>query len=140
MADGGVRYTDDIPEDIEHHLREICLVLPDVSEERAWKGTRWVVRNKNFASVIGVERDAAGSFVALSFRSAGEELEILRQAGHPFFELGWGYDALGMVLDDTTDWNEVRELITESYCVVAPKKLIALVDRPPADDLADDLG
>jgi hypothetical protein len=35
-----------------------------------------------------------------------------------------------MLLDATTDWTEVAELLTESYCVLAPKKLQALVDRP----------
>ena len=39
-------------------------------------------------------------------------------------------DALGMVLDAETDRVEVRELMIESFCVLAPKKLIALVDRP----------
>jgi hypothetical protein len=39
-----------------------------------------------------------------------------------------------MVLTDDTDWDEVAELMIESYCVLAPKKLIALVDRPPTDD------
>ncbi len=39
---------------------------------------------------------------------------------------------MGMVLDADTDWDEVRELVTESYCVLAPKKLIALIDRPPS--------
>jgi len=28
------------------------------------------------------------------------------------------------------DWGEVAELVTESYCVLAPKKLVALVERP----------
>jgi len=27
---------------------------------------------------------------------------------------------------------EVAELVTESYCVLAPKKLVELVDRPRA--------
>ena len=51
-------------------------------------------------------------------------------AGHPFFYAGWGRDVIGMVLDAATDWAEVDELLTESYCVLAPKKLVALVDRP----------
>ncbi len=38
---------------------------------------------------------------------------------------------MGMVLDADTDWDEVRGLVTESYCVLAPKKLIALIERPP---------
>jgi hypothetical protein len=37
---------------------------------------------------------------------------------------------MGMVLDADTDWHEVSELVTESYCVLAPNKLVALVERP----------
>ena len=129
MADAERRYTDDVPDDVEVRLRECCLSLPDAYEERAWKGTRWMVRKKTFAHVLGVEVGAA-RMVVLTFRSAGEELEVLRNAGHPFFVLGWGRDAVGMELDADTDWDEVRELLTESFCVLAPQKLVALVDRP----------
>jgi hypothetical protein len=90
-----------------------------------------MVRKKTFAHVLGVARSGGPAQVVVSFRSAGEELEMLRLAEHPFFFLGWGRDAIGMVLDDDTDWDEVRELMTESFCVMAPKKLVALVDRPP---------
>jgi hypothetical protein len=131
MADGQRRYTDDVPEPVEVRLREIGLALPDAYEERAWVGTRWMVRKKTFAHVLGVAVDDADPLVVLSFRSAGEELEMLRHAGHPFFVLGWGRDAMGMVIDDDTDWDEVGELVTESFCVLAPKKLIARVARPP---------
>jgi hypothetical protein len=134
MADGQRRYTDDVPEPVEVRLREIGLALPDVYEERAWVGTRWMVRKKTFAHVLGVAVDGAEPLVVLSFRSAGEELEMLRHAGHPFFVLGWGRDAMGMVLDDDTDWDEVAELVTESFCVLAPKKLVARVARPPAGE------
>ena len=130
MADEKRRYSDGVPEGIEVRLRELCLALPDAYEERAWVGTRWMVRSKTFAHVLGVEVGAADPLVVLSFRAEGEELETLRHTGHPFFVLGWGRDAIGMVLDDETDWNEVHELVTESFCMLAPKKLIALVDRP----------
>lgn len=129
MADAKRRYTDDVPDDVEVRLREVCLALPDAYEERAWKGTRWMVRTKTFAHVLGIEGDT-GPLVVLAFRSGGDELAALRNAGHPFVVLGWGRDAIGMVLDATTDWDEVRELVTESFCVLAPQKLIALVDRP----------
>lgn len=132
MADAKRRYTDDVPDDIEVRLRTHCLALPDAFEQRAWVGTRWLVRKKTFAHVLGVEMNT-GPLVVLSFRSAGEELEVLRNAGHPFFVLGWGRDAMGMVLDHATDWDEVRELLIESFCVLAPQKLIALVDRPDDD-------
>jgi predicted DNA-binding protein (MmcQ/YjbR family) len=125
------RYTDDVPEDVVARLRAVCLDLPDAYEEPAWAGTRWRVRTRTFAQVLTVSMDEDDGFVVLSFRSAGEELEALRHAGHPFFVLGWGRDALGMVLDEHTDWDEVRELVTESFCVMAPKKLVALVHPPP---------
>ncbi len=128
------RYSDDVPESIEVTLREICLGLPDAYEQQAWKGTRWMVRKKTFAHVLSVENDDGDALVVLAFRSDGDELEILRQTGHPFFVLGWGRNAIGMVIDDGIDWNEVDELVTESFCVMAPKKLVALVDRPPSDD------
>jgi hypothetical protein len=129
MAGTKRRYTDDVPGDVEVRLRERCLALPEAYEEPAWVGTRWMVRKRTFAHVLGVEVDA-GPLVVLSFRSAGEDLEALRHAGHPFFVLGWGRDALGMVIDAATDWDEVQELVTDSFCVLAPKKLVALVDRP----------
>ena len=134
MAQPKRRYTDDVPDDVEDRLREICLQLPDAYQEKAWAGTRWMVRSRTFAHVLGVHTDGDAQQVVLSFRAAGAELEVLRHASHPFFVLGWGRDAMGMVLDGHTDWDEVRELLTESFCVLAPKKLIALVDRPAAVD------
>ena len=128
------QYLDDVPDVVEARLRESCLALPDAYEEKAWVGVRWMVRTKTFAHVLGVSRSGGPVQIVVSFRAAGEELEMLRLAEHPFFVLGWGRDAIGMVLDDDTDWDEVRELMTESYCVMAPKKLVALVDRPPAPD------
>lgn len=134
MAEERRRYTNDVPEDVEARLRAICLTLPDASEERAWVGTRWVVRKKTFAHVLGVGIGDAEPQTVLTFRAAGEELEVLRHAGPPFYFLGWGRDAMGMVIEADVDWDEVRELVTESYCVLAPKKLVALVDRPEPDD------
>lgn len=132
---GERRYTADVPEDVTARLAVICLSLPDAYERAAWVGTRWMVRNKTFAHVLGIEFDGE-PFVVLSFRSAGEELEVLRNLGHPYVPLGWGRDAMGLVIDDGTDWDEVRELVVESFCVMAPKKHAALVDRPTDDDRA----
>jgi len=37
---------------------------------------------------------------------------------------------VGLLLTADTDWAEVTELLTESYCVQAPRRLVELVDRP----------
>lgn len=39
-----------------------------------------------------------------------------------------GRDRLGVLLTDDTDWEEIREMVTDSYRIVAPKKLSALLD------------
>ncbi|UGQ12868.1 MmcQ/YjbR family DNA-binding protein [Yinghuangia sp. ASG 101] len=135
-----------IPPAVLTRLREVCLALPEAHEEPAWVGTRWRVRKRTFAHVVAVEEGSSSVFARVSaadgpatvvtFRSTGEEMRALRDAGPPFFYAGWGRDVLGMFLDGDTDWTEVGELLTESYCVLAPKKLRALVDRPhlPGDD------
>lgn len=138
-----MREHQDAPPEVVAELRAICLGLPEAYEERAWVGTRWMVRKKTFAHVLTVEdgwppvvAKAVGSdgpLTLLTFRAAGEELEMLRHAGPPFFFAGFGRDAIGIVIDDDTDWDEVTELLIESYCVMAPSKLVDQVDRPPAD-------
>jgi hypothetical protein len=39
-----------------------------------------------------------------------------------------GRDRIGVLLADDPDWDEIRELVTESYRILAPKKLIKLLD------------
>jgi hypothetical protein len=111
-------------------LRQRCLALPEVSEEQAWTGRRFVVRKKNFAHVFALHDPQGDVVTIMAFRSPDEERGALVASGHPFFLLGWGRNVVGMVLDDHTDWDEVGEIVTESYCVLAPKKLVAQVDRP----------
>ena len=41
----------------------------------------------------------------------------------------WPADVVGLVLDGGVDWDEVAELLAESYCVLAPTRLAALVSR-----------
>ena len=130
----------DVRPEIIAELRSVCLGLPEVYEEQAWVGTRWRIRARTFAHVLvidagwppGYARAAAtnGPTTVLTFRSSGAELHALRGGGHPFFAPRWRADEVGMVLDVSSDWEEVAELLTESYCLLAPKALSGLVDRP----------
>lgn len=119
----------DVPAGFLAELRSVCASLPESVEEQAWAGTRWRIRTRTFAHVLTLDAPA-GPTTVMTFRSADPELEALRGAGHPFFQPGWGTNTVGMVLEDGTDWGEVAELLTESYCILAPRKLVAQVDRP----------
>ena len=122
----------DVPAEILDRLRTACRHLPEIVEEQAWAGTRWRIRKRTFAHVLTID-EPRGPRTILTFRSSGDEFDALRAVGHPFFKLGWGTEMLGMVLEAATDWTEVTELVTDSYCLVAPKKLAATVPRPEAD-------
>ena len=62
-------------------------------------------------------------------RADPEEREALLSIGRPFFVPRRArHDRIGVCLTDDTDWEEIRELVTESYRVLAPKKLTALLD------------
>lgn len=93
------------------------------------------IRTRSFAHVLSVD-SPAGTTRIMTFRSAGEEFDVLTNSGHPYFRAGWGHDVVGIVLGPATDGGEVAELVTESYCLLAPKTLVAQVARPawPEDD------
>lgn len=122
----------EVPDEIVERLRAVCAALPEVVEERAWRGTRWRVGQRAFAHVLELEAGRPPSYAeasgksdgsVLTFRSAGPELAALSNAPHPFFKPNWATNVVGLALDDDTDWEEVEELLVESYLVAAPKRL-----------------
>ena len=139
-ARGGPGDDGEVPADVLARLRSVCLDLPETHEEQAWTGVRWRVRTRTFAHVLlvasgwppayarAVGRD--GPALVLMFRSGGLEVVALRSTGRPFFAPPWRVDEVGLEVDHATDWDEVADLVTESYCVVAPKPLVARVVRP----------
>jgi hypothetical protein len=128
LAMSGVEYADVEPE-IEANMRTLCLGLPEVVERPAWAGTQWRIRDRMFAHVLAIDFPES-SVTVLIFRSSGPELESLRRTGDPYFRPSWGVGAVGVVLGPETDWGEISELVTESYCTLAPKKLVSRVARP----------
>jgi hypothetical protein len=128
LALGPTEYAD-VPAEVVAELRSVCLGLPETVEKQAWAGTQWRIRNQMFAHVLSIDF-ADGPVTVMTFRSSGPELEALRSAGHPFFRPAWGANLVGIVLDAGANWDEVTELLIESYCVVAPRKLVEQIDRP----------
>ena len=130
-----------MPAEIVDRLRVLCLGLPEAREEDAWAGTRWRIRTKTFAHVVMIDEGwppayarAAGTdgpASVLTFRTVGPETDALAHGGPPFFKPPWFPDIVGMVLDECTDWDEVGELLTESYRLLAPHKLAKLLPPSP---------
>lgn len=116
---------------------DLCLALPDVVEENAWTGVRWRVRGRTFAHLLplvdgrpaGYARAVGqdGPAVILVVRVTDEDAELFSRLGPPHFAASLGREVGGLVLDDGPDWSEVAELVTDSYCLLAPRKLVVRV-------------
>jgi pimeloyl-ACP methyl ester carboxylesterase len=97
----------------------------------ALSGTRVVtftVSRRIFARVFVLDGPDGGERIVLWLRADPAERASLLAAGHPYFAAG--PREVGVVLDDDTDWSEIRELVTESYVLMAPKSLAGSVLRP----------
>jgi hypothetical protein len=106
---------------------QVLAALPECREEAAWVGTRWRVGEATVAHVFGGE----DQLVRVTFRAEPDEVMALQHLGDPYFRAGWGRNVVGLMLDERTDWEELSELLTDSYCVQAPRHLAELVERPP---------
>ncbi len=124
----------EVPGATVERVRAACAHLPEAYEERAFAGVRWRIRGHTLAHLVTKDL-GRGAVTSLTFHAAGEELHALLAVGDPFAP-GWGAGLVALVLrdDGATDWDEVRELVTESYRLLAPKKLGALLGstRPEA--------
>lgn len=120
----------DVPADWVDRIGEVLLALPQVEQEEAWTGVRWRVHGRTVAHVFGGEDQR----FRVTFRGEPDEVTAFQHLGDPYFRMGWADNGIGMVLDADTDWTEVAELLTDSYCVQAPAGLAELVERPEARD------
>ena len=100
-------------------LRKIALALPETHEELTWEDhPTFRVRKKIF--VI-----AAADGLSISMKADPDERPALLENAERFYlppyvgSKGW----IGMHLGKGVDWNEVAELVTTSYCMIAPKTL-----------------
>ncbi len=107
-------------------LRRLCLALPEAHEKEAWGDPTFRVRDKIFAMhKVGdgrpsvwcksepFERDAL-------VEHAPDSYYVPPYVGHK----GW----IGVRLDRAgVDWKELSRIVTQSYRLIAPKRLAALV-------------
>jgi predicted DNA-binding protein (MmcQ/YjbR family) len=117
----------DVSEDVLDKVRPLCAALPQTRERAVTSGVSFYIRQKTFAFVMAVEDDEGRCSDLMTFRADPMERQALVEQGHPFFAIGPGSHNIGVVLGATTDWVEIGELLTESYRIVAPEKLLALL-------------
>lgn len=109
----------------EAFVRRLCLALPETAEKEAWGDPTFRVREKIFAMVkrgdgpVSVWCKAAGGFQEMLIESDPALYFRPPYVGHK----GW----VGLRLDDDPDPATVDAAIRQSYRLIAPKKLAALL-------------
>ena len=125
----------EIPDGIYERVSRLCLALPEVTVRIDYSRVRsrstshaLYVRRRCFCLLIAVEGAGGHPVSQLVLRADPVDCDALRSIGHPFYGTRAGPDRFRVVLTHQTEWEEIRELVTESYRFLAPKKLRALVD------------
>ena len=111
-------------------FRTICLSFPEATEKEAWGTPTFRVRDKLFA--MWADHHHGSTHVSMWCKAPAGVQEILVGAAPQRFFVpayvghkGW----IGMHLDVDVDWDEVRDLLKDSYLMTAPKKVaLAFVD------------
>lgn len=116
----------DLPLAWVERLRGVLEVFPECEEDHAWVGVRWRVGDATVAHAFGGE----DQLFRITFRAEPDEVVAFMHLGAPYFRCDWGRDLVGLFLDEDTDWEELGELLTDSYCIQAPSRLAERVERP----------
>ncbi len=112
-------------------LRRLCLALPEAHEVEAWGEPTFRVKNKLFAMYADAADHHGGGRNAVWCKAApGNQALMVKSAPDRFFvppyvgPSGW----VGIYLDADTDWDELADLLRDSWRMTAPKKLIAMLE------------
>jgi predicted DNA-binding protein (MmcQ/YjbR family) len=107
-------------------LRKICLALPEAHEVEAWGEPTFRVRNKLFAMFASAGTHHGHGRPAVWCKAGPGNQEIMvRSAPERFFvppyvgPSGW----IGIWLDGEVQWDELADLLFDSYDLVAPRRI-----------------
>ena len=118
----------EVAEDLVERVGTLCLGLPETSVRVDKWAYSYEIRRRSFCLLLAPEDPEGTAIPLLVVRADPDERAVLLAIGHPFFAPRSGADRLGVLLSESTDWEEITELVTESYRILAPKKLSALLD------------
>jgi len=118
--------------DLAERLRAICLKLPEVTERPSHGAPAFFVRDKKSFLQLWADGHHDNHFPHLWCAAPpGAQAELVAGAQDRFFRppyvghRGW----IGVRLDGDVDWAEIAELCEDAYRVVAPAKLVAVLDE-----------
>ena len=111
-------------------LTKIALALPEASRQICGSHAQFLVRKKTFAYFLN-DHHGDGIVAVTGKVLPGDNKALAEAQPHRFYlpayiaSKGW----VALRLDvGTIDWDEVSELLRDSYALIAPKRLAELVE------------
>jgi len=116
-------------------VRAICLAFPEVTERPSHGAPTWFVQGKVTFVTFWVDGHHDLEFSHLWVAApVGAQAELIATDPERFFRpayvghRGW----VGVRMDRRVDWTEIAELCEDAYRVIAPVKLVKLLDAQSA--------
>ena len=124
------------------HIRELCMALPETVEKLSHGAPTFFAGGKKTFVMFLDDHHDDGRLALWCAAEPGVQATLVDEEPERFFvppyvgTRGW----IGVRLDRDVDWVEVAGIAEDAYRVVAPKKLLALLDASdrsgaPPDDV-----
>ena len=111
-------------------LRRICLELPEVTERLSHGEPTWFVNAKKTVVTLDDHHHGADHLGFWCPAPPGVQQHLVERDPDRFFRppyvgvRGW----IGVRIDRQPDWAEIASIVEDAYRLVAPKRMVALLD------------
>ncbi len=111
-------------------VRARCLGLPEVNERLSHGSPTFFIRDKKTFVMCLDDHHGDGRLAIWVAAPPGVQATLVDEEPDRFFvppyvgHRGW----VGVRLDRDPDWDEIAQIVTDAYRVVAPKTLVARLD------------
>ena len=116
----------------EDRIRAICLSLPEVTEKTSHGSPAFFVRKQFVMPWPDGHHDHGFPHLWCAAPPGAQEALVGAEPARffrPPYVGGRGW--IGVRLDGPVDWAELEALLEDAYRVVAPRRLVAMLDRGP---------
>jgi predicted DNA-binding protein (MmcQ/YjbR family) len=114
---------------------KICLALPEATRSYEGRHAAFLARKRNFAYYL--DNHHGDGIVAIACKVApGENADLAARDPARFYlpayigPRGWVALRLDTGSLGSLDWDEIAELAVDSYRLIAPKRLAAMIAKP----------
>ena len=115
-------------------IRATALALPEAVERLSHGSPSFFIGGKKTFVMFVDDHHGDGHMGIWCAAPPGEQAARIDEDPDVFFRPPYvgGRGWLGVCLDKGLDWDEVATIVEDAYRVVAPKKLLALLDAEPS--------